>query len=92
MTQHLDRRHFLGLAGVTASAAALAACGGPSTSGTPKASEAAELDFSGVKPAANGRVSIDGNWKRSREIWQRPWVTDPWCETASKPMTWATAI
>ncbi|MDT0195044.1 ABC transporter substrate-binding protein [Arthrobacter sp. AB6] len=52
MTQHLDRRHFLGLAGVTASAAALAACGGPSTSGTPKASEAAELDFSGVKPAA----------------------------------------
>ncbi|RKO25548.1 ABC transporter substrate-binding protein [Pseudarthrobacter phenanthrenivorans] len=52
MTQHLDRRHFLGLAGVTASAAALAACGGPSTSGTPVASEAAELDFSGVKPAA----------------------------------------
>ena len=53
MTQHLDRRHFLGLAGVTASAAALAACGGPSTSGTPVASEAAELDFNGVKPAAN---------------------------------------
>ena len=52
MTQHLDRRHFLGLAGVTASAAALAACGGPSTSGTPVASEAAELDFNGVKPAA----------------------------------------
>ena len=52
MTQHLDRRHFLGLAGVTASAAALAACGGPSTSGTPVASEAADLDFSGVKPAA----------------------------------------
>ncbi|MFJ6282859.1 ABC transporter substrate-binding protein [Pseudarthrobacter oxydans] len=52
MTQHLDRRHFLGFAGVTASAAALAACGGPSTSGTPVASEAAELDFSGVKPAA----------------------------------------
>ena len=52
MTQHLDRRHFLGLAGVTASAAALAACGGPSTSGTPVASEAAELDFSGVTPAA----------------------------------------
>lgn len=52
MTQHFDRRHFLGLAGVTASAAALAACGGPSTSGNPVASEAAELDFSGVKPAA----------------------------------------
>ena len=52
MTQHLDRRHFLGLAGVTASAAALAACGGPSTSGTPVASEAAELDFNGVTPAA----------------------------------------
>ena len=52
MTQHLDRRHFLGLAGVTASAAALAACGGPSTNGAPAASEAAEIDFNGVKPAA----------------------------------------
>ncbi len=52
MTRHLDRRHFLGLAGMTASAAALAACGGPSTSGTPAATEAAEIDFNGVKPAA----------------------------------------
>lgn len=52
MTQHLDRRHFLGLAGMTASAAALAACGGPSTSGAPAATEAAEIDFNGVKPAA----------------------------------------
>ena len=52
MTQHLDRRHFLGLAGMTASAAALAACGGPSGCGTPAATEAAEIDFNGVKPAA----------------------------------------
>lgn len=52
MTLHLDRRHFLGLAGATASAAALTACGGPSTSGTPAATEAAEIDFSNVKPAA----------------------------------------
>src|SRR4051794_3092142 len=53
MTLHLDRRHFLGLAGVTASAAALAACGGPSTTGGGQAtSQAAEIDFNGVKPAA----------------------------------------
>lgn len=52
MTLHLDRRHFLGLAGATASAAALTACGGPSTSGTPAATEAAEIDFNNVKPAA----------------------------------------
>ncbi|MET3162300.1 UNVERIFIED_ORG: sn-glycerol 3-phosphate transport system substrate-binding protein [Arthrobacter sp. UYEF10] len=52
MTTNLDRRHFLGLAGVTASAAALSACGGPDTGGTTAASEAADIDFSGVKPAA----------------------------------------
>lgn len=52
MTTNLDRRHFLGLAGVTASAAALSACGGPDTGGTPAASKAADIDFSGVKPAA----------------------------------------
>ncbi|SDT48218.1 carbohydrate ABC transporter substrate-binding protein, CUT1 family [Pseudarthrobacter equi] len=53
MTLHLDRRHFLGLAGVTASAAALAACGGPSTTGGGQStSQAADIDFSGVKPAA----------------------------------------
>lgn len=52
MAAHLDRRIFLGLAGATASAAALSACGGPDTGGTTAASEAAEIDFSDVKPAA----------------------------------------
>jgi sn-glycerol 3-phosphate transport system substrate-binding protein len=52
MATNLDRRHFLGLAGVTAGAAALSACGGPNTGGTTTSTEAAEIDFSGVKPAA----------------------------------------
>lgn len=52
MATNLDRRHFLGLAGVTAGAAALSACGGPDTGGTTTSTEAAEIDFSGVKPAA----------------------------------------
>ncbi|MET4589121.1 ABC transporter substrate-binding protein [Arthrobacter sp. 754] len=52
MATNLDRRLFLGLAGATAGAAALSACGGPNTGGTPAASEAADIDFSGVKPAA----------------------------------------
>ena len=34
MAMNLDRRHFLGMAGLTAGAAALAACGGPSTGGS----------------------------------------------------------
>ena len=51
MTLNFDRRHFLGLAGMTASAAALAACGGPTTGGNTTANEAAEIDFGGVKPA-----------------------------------------
>ncbi|WP_420178615.1 ABC transporter substrate-binding protein [Paenarthrobacter sp. TA1.8] len=49
----LDRRHFLGLAGLGAGAAALAACGGPSTAGTADAVDTATIDFSGVKPAAS---------------------------------------
>ena len=53
MAINLDRRHFLGLAGASAGAAALAACGGPSTAGTAAATGAAEIDFSGVKPAAS---------------------------------------
>lgn len=53
MGMNFDRRHFLGLAGAGAGAAALSACGGPSTGGTTPASEAAEIDFSGVKPAAS---------------------------------------
>ncbi|MET3901575.1 ABC transporter substrate-binding protein [Paenarthrobacter sp. 4246] len=53
MRTNLDRRHFLGLAGLGAGAAALAACGGPSTAGTADAVETAAIDFSGVKPAAS---------------------------------------
>ncbi|MET3367815.1 ABC transporter substrate-binding protein [Arthrobacter sp. M2012083] len=53
MRTNLDRRHFLGLAGLGAGAAALAACGGPSTAGTADAVDTASIDFSGVKPAAS---------------------------------------
>ncbi len=53
MHTNLDRRHFLGLAGLGAGAAALAACGGPSTAGTADAVDTATIDFSGVKPAAS---------------------------------------
>ncbi|WP_369045078.1 ABC transporter substrate-binding protein [Sinomonas sp. P10A9] len=52
MSFRLDRRHFLGLAGAGTAAAALAACGGPDTSGTAATTAAADIDFSGVKPAA----------------------------------------
>jgi len=49
----LDRRRFLGLAGIGLSAAALAACGGgPSTAPGARQSAAAEgIDYSGVTPA-----------------------------------------
>lgn len=47
---HLDRRGFLKFAGITGAAAALAACGGPSTSGGGPA-DAPEVDYSGVQPA-----------------------------------------
>ncbi|MGO4435953.1 ABC transporter substrate-binding protein, partial [Paenarthrobacter sp. RAF9] len=53
MATNLGRRHFLGLAGAGAGAAALAACGGPSTGGGTGASGAADIDFSGVKPASS---------------------------------------
>jgi sn-glycerol 3-phosphate transport system substrate-binding protein len=53
MRTNLDRRHFLGQAGLGAGAAALAACGGPSTAGTADAVDAATIDFTGVKPAAS---------------------------------------
>ncbi|MEC5190144.1 MULTISPECIES: ABC transporter substrate-binding protein [unclassified Arthrobacter] len=53
MAFNLDRRHFLGLAGAGAGAAALSACGGPSTSGSAAATTAADIDFNGVKPAAS---------------------------------------
>ncbi|MBT2585857.1 ABC transporter substrate-binding protein [Arthrobacter sp. ISL-95] len=53
MRTNLDRRHFLGLAGLGAGAAALAACGGPSTAGTADAVDTATIDFSGVKPASS---------------------------------------
>jgi sn-glycerol 3-phosphate transport system substrate-binding protein len=49
----LHRRQFLGLSTAVAVGAALAACGGPSTSGGSTAQAAADVDFSGVKPAAS---------------------------------------
>ena len=49
----IDRRGFLGLAGLGLSAAALAACGGPSTAKPgAAASAAADVDWSKVKPAS----------------------------------------
>jgi sn-glycerol 3-phosphate transport system substrate-binding protein len=52
-TAGFDRRRFLGLAGLGLSAAALAACGGPSTAPGARSSAAAEgIDYSGVTPAA----------------------------------------
>ncbi|MFJ6025914.1 ABC transporter substrate-binding protein [Pseudarthrobacter sp. NPDC092424] len=47
----LGRRLFLSLAGAGTGAAALTACGGPSTGGG-TSNTAADLDFKGVKPAA----------------------------------------
>ncbi|MEZ2390759.1 ABC transporter substrate-binding protein [bacterium RCC_150] len=52
MATNFDRRSFLGLAGLGVGAAALAACGGPSTAGPAASSTSADLDFTGVKPAA----------------------------------------
>lgn len=52
MTRPLARRSFLGLAGVGAGAVALSACAGPSTSSGPSSAVAADLDFTGVKPAS----------------------------------------
>lgn len=48
---HMNRKQFLVLSGLGAGAAALAACGGPSTTGGSTAS-AATTDWSRVKPAA----------------------------------------
>ena len=53
MTFTLDRRFFLTLASAGAGAAALSACGGPSTSSGSSETAAANIDFSGVKPAAS---------------------------------------
>ncbi|MFD0757912.1 ABC transporter substrate-binding protein [Arthrobacter ulcerisalmonis] len=52
MSPALDRRLFLSLAGVGAGAAALTACGGPSTSAGAAPTETA-INFDGVKPAAS---------------------------------------
>jgi sn-glycerol 3-phosphate transport system substrate-binding protein len=51
---NLDRRGFLRLASAVGLTAAVAACGGPSTSGGGAAPSAAatDIDYSGVKPAA----------------------------------------
>jgi sn-glycerol 3-phosphate transport system substrate-binding protein len=48
-----SRRGFLGLAAAGVSAAALAACGGPATSSTGATGKVEQIDFTGVKPAAN---------------------------------------
>ncbi|GAA5192573.1 ABC transporter substrate-binding protein [Arthrobacter gyeryongensis] len=53
MAMNLDRRNFLGLAGLGVGAAALAACGGPSTSGSAASSSPSDIDFTGVKPAGS---------------------------------------
>ncbi|MDI2034535.1 ABC transporter substrate-binding protein [Paenarthrobacter nitroguajacolicus] len=53
MRTNLDRRHFLGLAGLGAGAAALAACGGPSTAGPASVVDTGQIDFTGIKPAAS---------------------------------------
>lgn len=52
--KQVDRRRFLGLAGLGAGAMALAACGGPSTAPAQGGSSAApsSVDYSGVKPAS----------------------------------------
>ncbi|QHK19924.1 extracellular solute-binding protein [Pseudarthrobacter psychrotolerans] len=53
MSFTLDRRFFLTLAGAGAGAAALSACGGPSTTPGAAVTTVADIDFSGVKPAAS---------------------------------------
>ncbi|MDQ4501849.1 ABC transporter substrate-binding protein [Sinomonas sp. ASV322] len=53
MSFPLPRRHFLALTGAGAGSLALAACGGPDTSGGAGATKTADADFSGVKPAAS---------------------------------------
>ncbi|MDP5228054.1 MULTISPECIES: ABC transporter substrate-binding protein [Arthrobacter] len=53
MNSPLRRRQFLGLSAAAAVTAALAACGGPSTSGGSAPQAAADVDFTGVKPAAS---------------------------------------
>jgi sn-glycerol 3-phosphate transport system substrate-binding protein len=52
MNVSLDRRHFLAMTGLGLGAAALTACGGPSTAGTATGSTAATTDWSKVTPAA----------------------------------------
>lgn len=52
MQSNFDRRRFLGLAGLGAGAAALAACAGPSTGSPAGNAASAGTDFSGVTPAA----------------------------------------
>ncbi|WP_247041147.1 ABC transporter substrate-binding protein [Arthrobacter rhizosphaerae] len=53
MSLILDRRLFLTLASAGAGAVALSACGGPTTTTGSVATTAADIDFSGVKPAAS---------------------------------------
>ena len=51
MTLSVDRRSFLRFAGIAGAAAALAACGGPSTSGGDDAA-ATDIDYTGLQPAS----------------------------------------
>jgi sn-glycerol 3-phosphate transport system substrate-binding protein len=53
MSLTLDRRLFLSLTSAGAAAAALSACAGPSTSAGAVATTAADIDFTGVQPAAS---------------------------------------
>ncbi|MCO4256786.1 ABC transporter substrate-binding protein [Pseudarthrobacter cellobiosi] len=53
MSFTLDRRFFLTLAGAGAGAAALSACGGPSTTPGAAVTTVSDVDFSSVKPAAS---------------------------------------
>ncbi|MGG5170980.1 ABC transporter substrate-binding protein [Pseudarthrobacter sp. J1738] len=53
MSLNLDRRLFLSLAGAGAGAAAISACGGPSTASNNSSASTQEVDFSGVKPATS---------------------------------------
>lgn len=48
----VDRRRFLGLAGLGAGALALSACGGPSTAPSQAPTSQAAVDYTGVKPAS----------------------------------------
>jgi sn-glycerol 3-phosphate transport system substrate-binding protein len=53
MSTSLSRKHFLGLAGASLTAAALAACGGPSTNPGGSSAKTLSHDWSKIKPASS---------------------------------------